>query len=92
MYTCYGIISVSPLRDANLLAQAVLYHVAMDLMALNSCLNIFIYAVYLKEFRAAYRKLLSCKSPRTTLPVITLNQNTRNVSNVAALSVPRITE
>ncbi len=91
LYMCYGVISVSPLRNANFLAQAVLYEVAMDLMALNSCLNIFIYAVYLKEFRDAYRKLLSCKS-RTVLPVNTLNRDTRNVSNVAALSVPRITE
>ncbi len=91
MHMCVEVISMSQPSNVNYVAMRVFSEISLDLMVLNSCLNIFIYVVYLKEFRNAYRRLLCCKS-RAVLALNTLDQDTGSVSNVAALTVPQIRE
>ena len=60
-YLGLSVISVIEPRVAANGAWIVLMQIAFDLVLSNSCLNILIYAVYIKEFRKAYRSL-SCRA------------------------------
>ncbi len=40
----------------------VVMQIAFDLVLSNSCLNILVYAVYIKDFRKAYKSILSCSA------------------------------
>ena len=61
-YLLLGVISVIEPKVTSHEAWVVLLQISFDLMLANSCLNVFIYAVYIKDFRKAYQSLVSCRT------------------------------
>ena len=61
-YLGLDVISVIEPRVTANVVWIVLMQIAFDLVLLNSCLNILVYAVYIKDFRKAYKSLVSCSA------------------------------
>ncbi len=65
-WTPYFLVALSGIIKPRLISTSVVWQVMMRIsiyfMLLNSCLNIFIYAVYITGFRKAYKSILSCSS------------------------------
>ena len=69
MYFVVGSVAVSKPILTTSIAWRVFLHVAFYLMLLNSCLNLFIYAAYLKDFSRAYKILLCRKTQNDVEPL-----------------------
>ncbi len=53
---------IKPHMSSTNMVWQLIIRISIYFMLLNSCLNVFIYAAYIKGFRKAYKSIVSCSS------------------------------